>query len=331
MNEYNDLMNEYEDLKNDTTKEIMNISNILILIKSFNYGLELFKNKITLLPDYEKKSEIYKKIEKNSLTFTKKISSYKNLLEDKIVSPLNGLLESTNEIFKMNINKFDDIKISLIQSRQKLNKTKDNYFNFMNKNNESKNKDENLLYNAKKENYYQLYKYEVNQMNNIIEENNNQYTKLYNEIWGYQQLEQQKLKNFIIKYSEYISKIGDILKEFSKCLIDDIKDENNLDSNSLKSKKSIKEKRFERVKIIEDIQINKKENNITLNNVEKNNNNENKKNEENKLNINNNLNQKLKDNKTNLFDEFEIIEEDSYKNQEDKKIENEKLIDEIIN
>lgn len=331
MNEYNDLMNEYEDLKNDTTKEIMNISNILILIKSFNYGLELFKNKITLLPDYEQKSEIYKKIEKNSLTFTKKISSYKNLLEDEIVSPLNGLLESTNEIFKMNINKFDDIKISLIQSRQKLNKTKDNYFNFINKNNESKNKDENLLYNAKKENYYQLYKYEVNQMNNIIEENNNQYTKLYNEIWGYQQLEQQKLKNFIIKYSEYISKIGDILKEFSKCLIDDIKDENNLDSNSLKSKKSIKEKRFERVKIIEDIQINKKENNITLNNVEKNNNNENKKNEENKLNINNNLNQKLKDNKTNLFDEFEIIEEDSYKNQEDKKIENEKLIDEIIN
>ena len=342
MNEYNDLMNEYEDLKNETNKEIMNISNIIIMIKSFNYGLDLFKNKITVLPDYEQKSEIYKKIEKNSLEFTKKISFCKNLLEDEIVSPLSGLFESTNEIFKMKINKFDDIKISLIQSRQKLNKTKDNYFNFISKNNksESKNKDENLLYNAKKENYYELYKYEVNQMNNVIEENNIQYTKLYNEIWGYQQLEQQKLKNFMIKFSEYISKIGDILKEFSKCLIDEIKDEINLGSNFLKNKISVKEKRFEKVKIIENIPINKnndrrnksENNNIKFNNREKKNNKENKKNEENKLNHNNNnINQKNNDNKTNLFDEFEIIEEDLYKNQKDKQIENEKLIDEIIN
>jgi hypothetical protein len=266
MNEYNDLMNEYEDLKNDTNKEIMNISNILIFIKSFNNGLDLFKKKITVLPDYEQKSEIYKKIEKNSLEFSKKISICKNLLEDEIISPLSGLFESTNEIFKMNINKFDDIKISLIQSRQKLNKTKDNYFNFISKNNknESKNKDENLLYNAKKENYYQLYKYEINQMNNIIEGNNIQYTKLYNEIWGYQQIEQQKLKGFIIKFSEYISKIGDILKELSKCIIDDIKDEKNLGSNFLINKISIKEKRFEKVKIIENIQINDKRIKLTI-------------------------------------------------------------------
>jgi hypothetical protein len=236
----------------------------------------------------------------------------------------------------MNINKFDDIKISLIQSRQKLNKTKDNYFNFISKNNknESKNKDENLLYNAKKENYYQLYKYEINQMNNIIEGNNIQYTKLYNEIWGYQQLEQQKLKDFITKFSEYISKIGDILKELSKCIIDDIKDEKNFDSNFLKNKISIKEKRFEKVKIIENTQIsknkindkrNKSENNTkSLHNGEKNNN------KKNKINVNNNINQKINVNKTNLFDEFEIIEEDLYKNQKDKQIENEKLIDEII-
>ena len=341
MNEYNDLMNEYEDLKNDTTKEIMNISNILIMIKSFNCGLELFKNKITVLPDYEQKSEMYKKFEKNSLAFIKKISYCKTLLDDEIVSPLNGLLESTNEIFKMNINKFDNIKISLIQSRQKLNKTKDNYFNFINKNNksESKNKDEKLLFNAKKENYYQLYNYEVNQMNNVIEENNIQYKKLYEEIWGYQQLENQKLKNFAIKFSEYISKIGDILKEFSKGLIDNIKDEKGLELNAFKNKISIKEKRFEKVKIIENEQINKKDNkhndknenrnkknNINLNNEEKQNNNENKKNEENKININNNIN----NNKSNLFDEFEIVEEDLYINQKDKQIENEKLIDEII-
>jgi len=350
MNEYNDLMNEYEDLKNETTNEIMNISNILILIKSFSYGIDLFKNKISILPDYEQKSEIYKKIEKNSLSFTKKISFCKNLLEDEIISPLSGLFESTNEIFKMNINKFDNIKISLIQSRQKLNKTKDNYFNFISKNSESKskNKDENLLYNAKKENYYELYKYEVNQMNNVIEENNIQYTKLYNEIWGYQQLEQQKLKDFTIKFSEYISKIGDILKEFSKCIIDEIKDEKSFESNFLKSKISTKEKRFEKVKIIENLHINKKDknndkrnksenNDIKLNNGEKNKKKENNKNknkiEENKSNGNNNVNQKVNNNQTNLFDEFEIIEEDLYlyKDQKDKQIENEKLIDEIIN
>ena len=350
MNEYNDLMNEYEDLKNETTNEIMNISNILILIKSFSYGIDLFKNKISILPDYDQKSEIYKKIEKNSSAFTKKISFCKNLLEDEIISPLSGLFESTNEIFKMNINKFDNIKISLIQSRQKLNKTKDNYFNFISKNSESKskNKDENLLYNAKKENYYELYKYEVNQMNNVIEENNIQYTKLYNEIWGYQQLEQQKLKDFTIKFSEYISKIGDILKEFSKCIIDEIKDEKSFESNFLKSKISTKEKRFEKVKIIENLHINKKDknndkrnksenNDIKLNNGEKNKKKENNKNknkiEENKSNGNNNVNQKVNNNQTNLFDEFEIIEEDLYlyKDQKDKQIENEKLIDEIIN
>ena len=129
------------------------------------------------------------------------------------------------------------------------------------------------------------------------------------------------------------------MKEFSKGLIDNIKDEKGLELNAFKNKISIKEKRFEKVKIIENEQINKKDNkhndknenrnkknNINLNNEEKQNNNENKKNEENKININNNIN----NNKSNLFDEFEIVEEDLYINQKDKQIENEKLIDEII-
>ena len=39
------------------------------------------------------------------------------------------------------------------------------------------NADENLLFNAKKENFFQLYKYQVNQMNAIIDENNITYKK----------------------------------------------------------------------------------------------------------------------------------------------------------
>ena len=97
----------------------------------------------------------------------------KNAADFEIIAPLNNLSESTNEICKQKLDKFNEIKVSLIQERQKLNKTKDDYFKFVSKNLNNKyiNKDENLLFKAKKENYYQLYKYEVNQMNTIIEEN----------------------------------------------------------------------------------------------------------------------------------------------------------------
>ena len=54
-----------------------------------------------------------------------------------------------------------------------MNKKKDDYFNFISQksNYNLSNEDEKILFNAKKNNFFQIYKYEVNQMNTIIEEN----------------------------------------------------------------------------------------------------------------------------------------------------------------
>ena len=178
MNDYNDLMNEYQDVKNEITQEKKNISNTLIRIKTFQSGIEYLNNNILVIPE-PNQLNIFKLVDKNSANFSKQLMSIYNLFNNEIIAQLESLIESADEICNDKLKNFNSIKISLIQARQKLNKTKDDYFDFVSKNSKNKfnNEDEKLLYNAKKENYYQLYTYEVSQMNTIIEENNVEYEK----------------------------------------------------------------------------------------------------------------------------------------------------------
>ena len=258
MNDYNDLMNEYEEIKNEITEETKCLANAIIRIKSFQAGLDIFRTNILMIP--EQNSKYFKEIDESIIDFSNKLLSIKNLINNDMISPLNGLSENANFVSKNNLDIFNNIKITLIQERQKLNKTKDDYINFVSKDSEliTKNEDENLFFNAKKENYFQLYKYEVNQMNTIIQENNNAYQKMYNDINNWREINKTKIWFYLEKLAQNIEKVGNYFIDCSKNMIKAINEEKEKD-RILKNKGNIiKNPRFEKI-IIED--IDKKEEN----------------------------------------------------------------------
>ena len=227
MNDYQDLMNEYQEIKNKITQESVNILNAIVRIKTFLTGIESVQTHMLMIP--EQKIKAYENIDKDIVSFSNSLMNIKNAADFEIMAPLNNLLESTNEVCKQSLDKFNDIKVSLIQERQKLNKTKDDYFKFVSKNsnNKYKNEDENILYKTKKENYYQLYKYEVNQMNAIIEENNIKYNTMQNDLWKWKDIQKTKIKN------PRFEKVK-LEEEYSE------KEENNNNVNKIIENKTIK-------------------------------------------------------------------------------------------
>ena len=258
MNDYNDLMNEYEEIKNEITEETKCLANAIIRIKSFQAGLDIFRTNILMIP--EQNTKYFKEIDESIIDFSNKLLSIKNLINNDMISPLNGLSENANFVSKNNLDIFNNIKITLIQERQKLNKTKDDYINFVSKDSEliTKNEDENLFFNAKKENYFQLYKYEVNQMNTIIQENNNAYQKMYNDINNWREINKTKIWFYLEKLAQNIEKVGNYFIDCSKNMIKAINEEKEKDRILKNKENNIKNPRFEKI-IIED--FDKKEEN----------------------------------------------------------------------
>ena len=321
MNDYHDLMNEYQDVKNEISQQSLNVLSAVIRIKSFYTGIENLRSNIKMIPGQKPKA--YEKIDKDIIDFSKNLMKFKNDGDNEIIIPLNNLLESANMISKQNLDRFNDIKISLIQERQKLNKTKNDYFNFIsgNSNQKCNNEDETLLYNAKKQNYYQLYKYEINQMNTIIDENNIKYENMYNDLRGWKEIQKHKIKMFFTSFAKNIEKIGNLFLEYSKILIDDINGEKEFDKNYLESEKAkIKMPRFEKVKIEEIIETKEELNKNKINN------NNNK--EQYLLEIPTPMGAKSNYNKDEDFSDFDIIDnfedinelKNEKKNKKDSKI-----------
>jgi len=369
MNDYNDLMNEYEDVKKEIAEESQNILNAILRVKTFQAGLDLFSDNILIIKD--KKTKYFENIDESIIDFSKKLVSTKNIIENEVNCPLKSLLDSTKDVSLKNLDTFNKIKISLIQERQKLNKTKEDYFNFINKKSSQStmNEDENMLFNAKKENFFQLYKYEVNQMNTIIEENNVIYNNMFNELQSWKQIQNNKIKLYFEKFSKNIEKIGntfiDYSKEFLKAIKVEKEDSSNKDNN-------IKNPRFEKV-VLEDIEP-KEENKIETE-KDKNNNSEsniinddfadfdiidkdeikinekemedqknidkkgkNKKAKGKNLNIIDKLKKLKKSDKepeikkpTSGFDEFELVADNEIKIDKNSEEKNEKFLDDIIN
>ena len=322
MNDYHDLMNEYQDVKNEISQQSLNVLSAVIRIKSFYTGIENLRSNIKMIPGQKPKA--YEKIDKDIIDFSKNLMKFKNDGDNEIIIPLNNLLESANMISKQNLDRFNDIKISLIQERQKLNKTKNDYFNFIsgNSNQKCNNEDETLLYNAKKQNYYQLYKYEINQMNTIIDENNIKYENMYNDLRGWKEIQKHKIKMFFTSFAKNIEKIGNLFLEYSKILIDDINGEKEFDKNYLESEKAkIKMPRFEKVKIEEIIETKEELNKNKINNI-----NNNK--EQYLLEIPTPMGAKSNYNKDEDFSDFDIIDnfedinelKNEKKNKKDSKI-----------
>ena len=235
MNDYFDLLKEYQDLQSNFKEETDNIRIIAYYVQSFGKAIS------TLLACI--KSTDPKKDE--SLLFFTKL--YKNLIEDlkksnlfnnDLILPLQQMNESQNNFMKGIFNSFNSIKNNLFETKQKLNNAKKEYFDFIKENKEiikAKKTDDNLLYEAKKQNFFILYKYELDKMNQKIDDNNKKYNQIMNELETMNMHKENTYKKSLLEFGKIVGTVGNQFIEFEKKLKDKFSDKGNNMINEIKN------------------------------------------------------------------------------------------------
>ena len=246
----------------------------------------------------------------------------------EIELPLRQMNESQNNTMKRVFYLFNEIKNNLIEGKQKLNSAKKDYYDFLKMNKEIENSrktDSNLLYEAKKQNYFILYKYELDKMNEKIDNSNRKYNEIMEELDSINLHKENTYIKFILEFGKMIGDMGNKFIEFEKKIKDKY---SRINLNSIKNKEM--KIRFPKEEIDKAQIINLFENN-NIGNIHNNDlnlfemglDNINKEKQDNNNNNNNMINNnKLK--KTNTGFDFEILEI----SDEEEKINN--LMDEII-
>ena len=320
MNDYFNLLNEYQELQSNIDNDKKEVG----IVKQY---IELFKISISTLQKYSNQNYVLKDPILNSfiIIINELIQDLNkcNLFENDVTLPLQKINEdqTMTQIFTS----FNEIKSELFEGKQRLNKAKNEYFDFLKvyKQLESKetNNDYNLLYDAQKQNYSILYKYELGKMNEKIDKNNKKYNDIMAELDNINIFRENIYKDFLIKFADFLKDTGNKLCECEKKLREKAK----LD---VSQNNRIKE-RFPKEQIENEVnQISQKGNkqpkldNIKSKNMDMSNTNINKEINNNELNNNKNKVNSNKEKNSITFD-FEILEEPI-------TIEVNKLMDEII-
>ena len=322
MNDYCNLLTEYQEIQSNFKNQIDDVDLMIKYIGSFTSNISSFI----------KSGRKYNTPKDDLFNFFTTL--YKNFLEDinklnllDIVIPLQQLKESQNINKNRIFNLYNDIKNNLFEGKQKLINAKNNYLEFikgknkdLEKNNKTeKNKsfdDNNLLNEAKKQNFFILYKYELAQMNEKIEKNNLKYKEILNELDSLNMNKIYTYNRTLLEFAKAVGIMGNKCIEFEKKLKEKIS--TNIKSNIKNDEIKI---RFPK-EVIESNEI------LPVSDLKKDNNN--KINELlllNYVNIENNLlNDKINNDEKNNFCDFEIIEEPISPEEEKIKI----LMDEMI-
>ena len=128
MNDYYKVLSEYQNLYKINQINLNNLVNISIEIQTIKNGLKLFNSNFSdnnkthnyLLPPFTSMKEAFK-------TFSKKFKCVVTSLEDEIVFPIETLYQNNELICKENLNSFNQMANILIENKQHLNKTMENF------------------------------------------------------------------------------------------------------------------------------------------------------------------------------------------------------------
>ena len=216
MNDYNTILNEYQDLKNTITNQARDLTFILGKMNCYKSGiLFLEENMKTTTNHTSGELEFINGIFGECAQQIKKL--YKPF-DDQIVKPLNNFISSFKTSSKDNLLKFNKIKDNLLEGKQKLNQSKEEYYNYIRANQKKMKdkKDENELFHATKGNYAQLYKYEITKMNELIKNNNGIYIEIYDIFNSVNTCIYSVMKEILLKFSQNAEKIGKIFIKFSE-------------------------------------------------------------------------------------------------------------------
>ena len=351
MEDYKNIIVEYKSLQNMVENEINDLNLIYSKIKSFIDGISSLKNNINDIPDIP--NGFFGFLNPLLKNFVSNIQKDINQFNDIILNQLDNFIYSFKFATTKNLTSFNEIKYDLFEEKKILENKRDTYFNYLydfeqsekltsksskniffrkekssnidNNNNILSKTDENIFNNAVKENYYQLYQYELNKMNDIIEECNNKYKNIYHEINAINASLKITVRDCLIKFANNLNdfaKTFNLLSEDIIAKINSLKILNNEEiSQSIdKVSSSTNEPRFGKEKLEKNKKIEIKEKNIEKKHLFQF---FSKKKSQNICNDINNKNQIKED------DTFELISQQRIKNEEIKK-DNEEIMDDIL-
>ena len=332
MSDYFNLLKESQELEINFKNQKDNINTIAYYVQSFGISIS------SLLKCYNSDDPLN---DESLVYFT---NLYKNLIKDlkesnifnfDILLPLQQMDESQNYSKNRIFNLFNEIKNNLFEAKQKLNNAKKDYFDFLRENKDiinSKKDDENLLYEAKKQNYFILYKYELDKLNEKIDKNNQKYNLILDELEIMNMHKENTYSKALIEFGKIVGNVGKKFIEFEK----NVKDKFS-NKNLIQNKNPIIKARFQKEEIEYDlnenisginISKNKQKNELLVvpNNLDNNSNKNNNIENPNNNNLINNINISNNNEKNNIGFDFEIVDEVIA--SEEAKINN--LMDEII-
>ena len=284
IDDYQDIETEYKKLIKISEDKIQNFNYISHKIDAFNYGLENLKNCITSVPDLS--DTPFNFLDDILNNFAKMLEKNASLIKNLITNQINNIIKSFKIVIDENLKRLKDIKYNLSNEKMNLIDKTDKYYNFMNinqndinnkvkrRNTKTKNtininfdEEDDIKYDyAIKGNYEQLYKYELDKMNEIIDENNKNYNDIYVELSAINGSSIIMIKERLIEFAGIIKNLGEILGLLSFELINKLENSEELNKDNimqkLNEKKQVKEIRFKK----EIIEINdKKKRKLTYN------------------------------------------------------------------
>ena len=289
MDDYKNILIEYKSLQNMVENQANDLNLIQNKIKIFLNNINSLKDDIKQIPDIQNGSfGFLNKIFKN---FVNNIQNCISQFTDIILNPLDNFIYSYKFATGKNITLFNELKSDLFEEKKILTNKRDIYFNYIkesknqsnqtnntkytffknkssniniNINNElSSKKDENIYNNAVKENYHQLYQYELNKMNEMIDESNIKYNNIFHEINAINASYKITVRDCLIKFAknltEYATNLNNLSDEIIK-KIDTSKILNNEEiCQSVDKSASSNKPRFEKEKLEENVIIDTKE------------------------------------------------------------------------
>ena len=235
MNEFKTALKEYQELQYIAKNHVDEMIFLLDKVNSFKSGISSIEESIQM--SLENPSEEYDFISPIFNNYMQGIHKTLLLYNEQVTVPLKKNIEYFNTEVNSNINSFNQIKTNLIESKQKVIKTKDDYYKFIesNKNIKKEKDDQKELFKAKKDNFAQLYKYEVNKMNETITKHNIKYNEILKNLDEINTCSNSIVKKILTKFSKNIENIGKIFIKLS----DDINESINTNNEKLENKRFI--------------------------------------------------------------------------------------------
>ena len=230
------IIEEFNYLKNLIETETNNLINIQVKIKTFQNHISHIKEDIQNISNLDGPFSFLNDIFDN---FIKIIQNNLSQFNDLVLIPLDNLADSFKFAADKNINAFKEIEDEITKSKKELINTRNTYFDYIKESeNETINtsnisiqshkgsissieeisskKDESIYINALKDNYGQLYQYEMKNLDELVEESNSKYNNIIKEVKAISLSLKLSIKDSIIKFANNITLYSETFNILSK-------------------------------------------------------------------------------------------------------------------